>query len=79
MGHHNLARTMTGKRQPERDLTVREVAELTGQCTKTVATLARRGAFPHAYKAGSGGRTSPIRIPERDLEAWRARQPRAAG
>lgn len=69
----------TARKGPGRDLSVREVAELTGQCVKTVATLARKGAFPHAYKAGSGGRTSPIRIPERDLEAWRARQPRAAG
>lgn len=61
-----------------RDYSVREVAEMTGQCTKTVATLARRGAFPGAYKAGSGGRTSPIRIPAKAVEAWRARQPRAA-
>lgn len=44
---------------------------------QTVAQLARRGAFPHAYKAGAGTKTSPVRIPERDVEAYRARQPRA--
>ncbi|NUP75339.1 MAG: helix-turn-helix domain-containing protein [Sinomonas sp.] len=61
-----------------KDLSIKEVADLTGQHPKTVAKLARQGVFPHAYKAGSGARTSPIRIPMRDVEAYRARQPRAA-
>jgi predicted DNA-binding transcriptional regulator AlpA len=62
-----------------RDLSIREVADLTGQHPKTIARLARSGAFPNAYKAGTGAGTSPIRIPERDVEAYRARQPRAFG
>lgn len=61
-----------------RDLSIREVAEVTGMHPKTVARLVRRGVFPNAYKAGAGSRTSPVRVPARDVDAYRARAPRAA-
>jgi predicted DNA-binding transcriptional regulator AlpA len=61
-----------------KDYSIREVADLTGMHPKTVARLARQGVFPHAYKAGTGSKTSPVRIPLRDVEAYRSRQPRAA-
>jgi excisionase family DNA binding protein len=61
-----------------KDLAVSEAAELLGVAAKTVQRLARRGAFPNAYKGGTGGRTSPIRIPLADLQNYRALQPRAA-
>lgn len=61
-----------------KDLSIREVADLTGMHPKTVARLTRRGVFPNAYKAGAGSKTSPVRIPVRDVEAYRARAPRAA-
>jgi excisionase family DNA binding protein len=61
-----------------KDLSIREVAEQLGLHPKTVARLVHTGAFPNAYKAGSGAKTSPIRIPLRDVEAYRSRQPRAA-
>jgi excisionase family DNA binding protein len=61
-----------------KDFSVREAADQLGLHPKTVSRMARQGVFPNAYKAGSGTRTSPIRIPGRDVEAYRARQPRAA-
>lgn len=63
---------------PGRDLSIKQVAEETGQSPDTIGDLVRRGYFPRAYKAGTGKANSPIRIPAADVEAYRARQPRAA-
>jgi excisionase family DNA binding protein len=56
------------------DAKVREVAEYLSLHPETFRILARSGDFPNAYK--TSGRTSPIRIPWADVEAWRAKQPR---
>jgi len=56
------------------DAKVSQVAEHLGLHPETVRTMARSGDFPNAYK--TNGRTSPIRIPWADVEAYRAKQPR---
>lgn len=62
----------------EPDLTIAQVAELTQQSTDTVADLVRSGRyFPNAYKAGTGARNSPWRIPAADVADYRKRQPHA--
>lgn len=62
------------------DLSIAEVAAMTGQSRDTIADLVRmRRFFPHAYKAGTGRRNSPVRIPYTDVLDYRAKQPRAAG
>jgi hypothetical protein len=62
----------------EKDLTVKQVAELTEQSTDMIGDLVRMGYFPNAYKAGMGKRNSPYRIPYSDVVAYRKTQPRAA-
>lgn len=62
------------------DLSISEVAVMTGQSKDTVADLVRSHRFfPNAYKAGSGSRNSPVRIPFADVLDYRAKQPRANG
>ena len=61
------------------DATVEQVAEFLQLHVESVRIMARRGTFPNAYKAGTGKRRSPIRIPWADVERYRALQPRAAG
>lgn len=61
----------------EGDATVHQVAEHLQLHPVTVRIMARSGNFPGAYKAGSGARNSPIRIPWSDVERWRDKQPRA--
>ncbi|WFR84662.1 helix-turn-helix domain-containing protein [Arthrobacter sp. Y-9] len=63
----------------DRDLSIKEVAELTQQSTRVVSDLVRMGRFPNAYKAGRGGVSSPVRIPAADVDRYRRTQPRAAG
>ena len=53
---------------------MKDVAEFLSMHPETVRTMARSGDFPNAYK--TNGRTSPIRIPWADVEAYRAKQPR---
>ncbi|UUL75721.1 helix-turn-helix domain-containing protein [Pseudarthrobacter sp. Fe7] len=59
------------------DAKVKEVAEYLGLHPETVRSMARSGDFPGAYKTGAGRHSSHIRIPWSDVEAWRAKQPRA--
>lgn len=62
------------------DMSIAQVAELTGQSKDTVADLVRSHRFfPNAYKSGAGKRNSPVRIPFSDVLDYRARQPRAHG
>ncbi|MDP5226626.1 MULTISPECIES: helix-turn-helix domain-containing protein [Arthrobacter] len=70
---------MAQRKPLERDLSIKEVAEMTGQSADTIGDLVRIGRFPNAYKAGRGSRNSPIRIPEKDVDRYRQTQPRAAG
>jgi len=48
-------------------LTVREVAEMCGVSPRTVRRWVWRGVFPGAAKGM--GRTSPYRIPRREVES----------
>lgn len=57
------------------DLTVDEAATELRQSEVMVRKLANRGKLPGAYKGGTGGRTSPWRIPLRALELYRQSQP----
>ncbi|MHA7153960.1 helix-turn-helix domain-containing protein [Arthrobacter sp. TMN-50] len=63
----------------ERDLSVKELAEILGHHPTFVSELVRSGTyFPNAYKGGKGGsHRSPWRIPCSDVEAYRRTQPRA--
>jgi hypothetical protein len=70
---------MPAPKPPQTDLTIRDVAELTQQSVYTVSELVRKGRFQGAYKAGSGGRNSPVRILPAALEYYRATQPLAGG
>lgn len=57
------------------DLTVEEVAVELKHSPTLIRQLANRGKFRGAYKAGTGGRTSPWRIPRKSLDLYRASQP----
>lgn len=57
------------------DLTIKQAAEQLNVNPETVRQLADRGKLPGAYKGGSGGRTSPWRIPPRALDLYRSAQP----
>jgi excisionase family DNA binding protein len=59
------------------DLTVPEAAELTRQSPSMIRKLIRTGRFPHAYKTGTGGKTSPILIPRKDVDNYKSTQPLA--
>jgi hypothetical protein len=63
--------------QPTEDLTIRDVAKLTQQSIDTVQKLVRQGRFPGAYKAASGAKNSPVRIPTTALEYFRNTAPLA--
>lgn len=58
------------------DATVTQVADYLQLHPQTVRVMARSGDFPNAYKAGSGKKNSPQRIPWADVEKWRKRQPK---
>jgi excisionase family DNA binding protein len=56
-------------------LTIREVAERLGVSRRTVQRKIANGEIP-AFQLGS--KHSPIRVDERELEAWLTRDPEAA-
>jgi excisionase family DNA binding protein len=58
----------------EPDLTVQQAADELQVCPKTVRTLCASGTI-RSYRAGKGGRTSPIRIRRRDLDRYKDAQP----
>lgn len=60
------------------DAKPKEVAEHLGLHPETVRQLTREGAFPNAYKTGLGRHSSPVRIPWKDVEDFRRRQPRVS-
>ncbi|MCA4132935.1 helix-turn-helix domain-containing protein [Arthrobacter sp. M4] len=68
---------MTSKEwQIQKDLRVKEVAEILSISPETVRVLARQGKFPNAYKTGTGKVNSPTRIPLADVERFRKLQMR---
>ena len=89
MNSKTIAPGVYGRKLPPRapapsidqpDLSIADVAVMTGQSRDTVADLVRsKRFFPNAYKAGAGSRNSPVRIPFADVLDYRARQPRANG
>ncbi|WP_416405457.1 helix-turn-helix transcriptional regulator [Arthrobacter sp. LFS091] len=60
------------------DARVKQVAEFLGHHPVTIRNMARQGVFPNAYKAGSGSKNSPLRIPWSDVDRWRELHPRAS-
>ena len=60
---------------PQGDATVHQVAEYLQHHPDTIRAMARSGDFPNAYKAGTGSRNSPVRIPWADVENWRKKRP----
>ncbi|WP_139164237.1 helix-turn-helix domain-containing protein [Arthrobacter sp. ok362] len=62
----------------EPDMTALAAADTLSLHPETVRILARSGAFPNAYKTGTGGPSARIRIPWADVEDYRQLQPRAA-
>jgi len=62
----------------EGDATVAQVADYLAHHPETIRIMARSGDFPNAYKAGTGKRNSPLRIPWKDVDRYRALQPRAS-
>lgn len=59
---------------PTRDLTVKEVAVQTNQSPGRVYQSLRQGEFPGAYQIGKAGKTSPYRIPQSAVNAYRNRR-----
>lgn len=57
---------------------MKQVAEYLGHHPETIRAMTRSGDFPNAYKAGSGRRNSPLRIPWADVDRYRRLQPKAA-
>ena len=55
----------------DRDLTAREVAELTSQSPAMIARLLRAGYFPGSYKSGTGRGNAPWRIPYAAVQHYR--------
>lgn len=58
-------------------LTVKEAAEALNQSEKAIRYLCRTGAFPNAYKIGTGGISAAYRIPVADLDRYEKTQARA--
>ncbi|WP_394253675.1 helix-turn-helix domain-containing protein [Arthrobacter pityocampae] len=63
------------RREPP--LTVKEAALALNQSEKAIRYLCRAGAFPNAYKKGSGGVSAAYRIPVADLDRYEKTQARA--
>ncbi|MCP4605077.1 MAG: helix-turn-helix domain-containing protein [Proteobacteria bacterium] len=51
------------------ELTAKEVATRLNVTPRAIQDWVRRGYFPNAYKVGPG-KTSPYRIPEKDVVAF---------
>ncbi|WP_420831524.1 helix-turn-helix domain-containing protein [Paenarthrobacter ureafaciens] len=73
----SASRVTTSDGSPRGDATVTQVADYLQLHPGTIRIMARSGDFPRAYKAGTGKRNSPIRIPWSDVDRWRDKQPRA--
>ena len=58
------------------DLSLAEVARLTGQTINTIRYARDNGAFPNSYRAGAGLPNSAWRVPQADVDNYR--KPRAA-
>lgn len=56
--------------------TVEEVAEMIRERPNMIRTLCQRGRFKGAYRGGTGGRTSPWRIPQAAIDHYQQTQPR---
>lgn len=54
--------------------TIYEAAESLGETSDMIARFCRTKVFPNAYKGGLGGRTSPWRIPAKDLTDFMAKR-----
>ena len=67
----------TGRRAPRLVYTVQEGADALREPRKQIGTLCRTRAFPNSYKGGDGGKTSPWRIPVKDVEAFMRERARA--
>ncbi|WP_434993461.1 helix-turn-helix domain-containing protein [Arthrobacter sp. Ld5] len=65
------------RREPP--LTVKEAAKALNQTEKAIRHLCRIGAFPNAYKIGTGGISAAYRIPAADLDRYEKTQVRAHG
>jgi predicted DNA-binding transcriptional regulator AlpA len=63
------------RREPP--LTVKEAAEALNQSEKAIRYLCAAGAFPNAYKIGSGRNTAAYRIPAADIDRYEKTQARA--
>jgi predicted DNA-binding transcriptional regulator AlpA len=61
----------------ETNLTAEEVAATLQVTVQTVSNYCKAGVFPNAFKAGPG-RTSPWRIPRRDLDLFLKKQKQRA-
>jgi excisionase family DNA binding protein len=62
------------------ELSTAQAAERLGVTQQAIAKWIRQGLFPNAYKINPYGRTSPYRIPERDIEAFEEkRKERSSG
>lgn len=62
---------MKKREEQMQDLTVAEVADQLQHAPSTIYALLRAGEFPGAYHSGSGGRTSPWRIPQSAVDKYR--------
>jgi len=58
--------------QPEKTLTIAQVAKRMECSETTVSRWTLAGNFPNAFKRGTG-KTSPYRIPVSDVEAFEKR------
>ncbi|WP_303179444.1 helix-turn-helix domain-containing protein [Kocuria sp.] len=63
----------------DKDLPIKEVAELTSQSPAVVGRLVRAGYFPGAYKAGMGEGNAPWVIPYSAVQAYRERMQAKVG
>jgi excisionase family DNA binding protein len=61
----------------EPPLSVAQAAKRLNQSRSTILTLVRQGRFPNAYKAGSGSKSSPVRIPAADIDHYERTAPLA--
>lgn len=59
-------------------LTARQVADALSVSPQAVSLMLADGIFPNAVKSGRGGRTSPWRIPQTDLDEIMNKQKKRA-
>lgn len=61
---------------PRLAYTLEEVAEMLQEPVHTISEHCRTQRLKGAYKGGSGGRTSPWRIPQAAIDYYQRTQPR---